>query len=126
TAHYRTVAVETAPARQKIAELRTQIENLNIPPALIIAENMNVPRPSAYVRLRGSFVNKGDLVEADVPSCLGPLPAGAPPNRLGLAKWLGSRENPLTARVAVNRYWETIFGRGIVETTEDFGKQGTA
>jgi hypothetical protein len=74
--------------------------------------------------MRGAFVSKGDLVEADVPNFLGKLPAGAPPNRLGLAEWLVSRDNPLTARVAVNHYWETIFGRGIVETTEDFGTQG--
>ena len=76
--------------------------------------------------MRGAFVSKGDLVEADVPAFLGPLPAGAPPNRLGLAQWLVSRDNPLTARVTVNHFWETIFGRGIVETTEDFGTQGFA
>lgn len=125
TAHYRTVAVELAPVRAKIAQLREQIEDLRIPQALILAENTAVKHPSTYVRLRGAFVAKGDLVEADVPSFLGSIPAGAPPNRLGLAKWLVSRDNPLTARVAVNHYWETIFGRGIVETTEDFGNQGT-
>jgi Protein of unknown function (DUF1553) len=65
-------------------------------------------------------------VEADVPAFLGPLPAGAPTNRLGLAEWLISRDNPLTARVTVNRFWEAMFGRGIVETSEDFGTQGSA
>jgi hypothetical protein len=63
-------------------------------------------------------------VEADVPSFLGSLPADVPPNRLGLAKWLVSRDNPLTARVTVNHFWQTMFGRGIVETAEDFGTQG--
>jgi mono/diheme cytochrome c family protein len=122
--YYRGVAVELAPVREKIAELQKRIEDLQIARALVIEENTKVPHPSAYVRMRGAFVSKGDLVEADVPSFLGPLPTGAPPNRLGLARWLVSRENPLTARVTVNHFWETIFGRGIVETTEDFGTQG--
>ena len=69
-------------------------------------------------------MSKGDLVYADVPSSLNPLPKGAAPNRLGLAEWLVSEDNPLTARVTVNRYWETLFGHGIVETSEDYGTQG--
>ena len=125
-AHFRGVDVELAPVRQKIAELRRQIDDLHIPRALIMAENPTISHPSTYIRMRGAFVSKGDLVEADVPAFLGALPAGAPPNRLGLAKWLVSGENPLTARVAVNHFWETIFGRGIVETTEEFGSQGFA
>jgi hypothetical protein len=64
------------------------------------------------------------MVYADVPSALNPLPKNAMPNRLGLAEWLVSDDNPLTARVTVNHFWEAIFGRGIVETSEDFGTQG--
>ncbi len=126
TGQYRSVATELAPVRQKMAELRGRIEDLHIPRALIMAEDTSVQRPTTNIRMRGAFISKGELVEADVPSFLGSLPPGAPPNRLGLAKWLVSRENPLTARVAVNHFWETIFGRGIVETTEDFGSQGFA
>jgi hypothetical protein len=124
-AQYRSVAVELAPVRDKIAELEAKIEDLHIPRALVLAENPKIAHPTTYVRMRGAFVSKGDLVEADVPNFLGKLPAGAPPNRLGLAEWLVSRDNPLTARVTVNHFWEAIFGRGIVETTEDFGTQGS-
>src|SRR5262249_37321166 len=125
TAHYRTVAVELAEVRQKIAELRERLDDLNIPSTLILAENPKIDHPKADLRIRGAFLSKGDPVEADVPAFLGKLPSDAPPNRLGLAKWLVSRDNPLTARVTVNHYWETMFGRGIVETTEDFGRQGS-
>ena len=59
-----------------------------------------------------------------MPAVLGSLPPEAPANRLGLAQWLVSKDNPLTARVAVNRIWEQYFGRGLVETSEDFGSQG--
>jgi hypothetical protein len=126
TAHFRTVDVELASTRQKIAELRKRIDDLRIPSALVMAEDTSVEHPTTYVRLRGAFVSKADVVEADVPAFLGGLPPGAPPNRLGFAKWLVSGENPLTARVRINQIWETIFGRGIVETTEDFGTQGFA
>ncbi|HZF62844.1 MAG TPA: DUF1549 domain-containing protein, partial [Chitinophagaceae bacterium] len=77
-----------------------------------------------HVFNRGSWIDKGEKVEAAVPKALNPMPQGAPKNRLGMAQWLVSKENPLTARVAVNRFWEQLFGYGIVETLEDFGSQG--
>jgi hypothetical protein len=76
------------------------------------------------VLIRGSFLSKGDEVSADTPAVFPKFPDDLPRNRLGLAKWLVSHNNPLTARVAVNRHWEQLFGIGIVETSEDFGSQG--
>ena len=73
---------------------------------------------------RGNWLTQGDTVQAGVPASLGALPEGAPANRLGFARWLVSPENPLTARVAVNRFWARLFGIGIIETEEDFGTQG--
>ncbi len=73
---------------------------------------------------RGNFLDKGELVAATVLEQFGELPKGAPSSRLGVAKWIVAQENPLTARVAVNRIWARLFGVGIVETEEDFGLQG--
>ncbi len=73
---------------------------------------------------RGNWMVHGDTVQPGVPEVLNPMPEEYPDNRLGLARWLVSSENPLTARVTVNRFWEQLFGTGIVETVSDFGSQG--
>jgi len=78
----------------------------------------------AHILFRGMYDQPRDKVEADVPSALPPMPAAYPRNRLGLAKWLVDPNNPLTARVTVNRFWQEIFGTGLVKTSEDFGAQG--
>ena len=75
---------------------------------------------------RGNWLVHGDTMAADVPASLPSLEATAPANRLDLAQWLVQDDNPLTARVMVNRFWEQLFGIGIVETLEDFGSQGEA
>lgn len=77
------------------------------------------------VFVRGNWMVKGAEVKPDVPKLLPPIPDGYSRDRLGLSKWLVSRENPLTARVIVNRFWEQLFGKGLVETVEDFGSQGS-
>ncbi|HND55694.1 MAG TPA: DUF1553 domain-containing protein, partial [Pirellulaceae bacterium] len=94
----------------------------SIPATLVMADMPN-PRDT-FVLVRGQYDKKADKVGAAVPSILPPLPAGAPANRLGLAKWLVDPSHPLTARVTVNRFWQQLFGTGIVKTSEDFGSQG--
>jgi mono/diheme cytochrome c family protein len=78
----------------------------------------------ANVLMRGQYDMVGEPVSAETPVALGTLPKDAPKNRLGLAKWLVAPSNPLTARVTVNRFWQEVFGQGIVKTTEDFGIMG--
>jgi hypothetical protein len=84
-----------------------------------------MPKPRAtHVLVRGQYDQPGAQVGPGVPKALGTLPVGAPSNRLGLARWLVDPANPLTARVIVNRYWQLVYGEGIVRTANDFGLQG--
>jgi hypothetical protein len=122
---YHGQAAELLPLRNQIKELQAKVTALGIPTTLVMSENSAVTHPGATIRVRGSFTSKAGEVEAAIPEFLGKLPADQPQNRLALAKWLVSRDNPLTARVTMNHIWETYFGRGIVETTEDFGTQGS-
>jgi Protein of unknown function (DUF1553)/Protein of unknown function (DUF1549)/Concanavalin A-like lectin/glucanases superfamily/Planctomycete cytochrome C len=92
-------------------------------PTTMVMQELPVPRAS-HVLVRGQYDKPGPRVERGVPGCLSPWPAGAKLDRLGLARWLVSPENPLTARVAVNRAWQTLFGTGLVKTIDDFGAQG--
>ena len=106
----------------------------NDEPRLEITDDVSTPifrelpadeRRETFIHLRGSFLNPTDAVEAGVPAAFHGFPEDLPKNRLGLAKWIVSGDNPLTARVTVNRLWARLFGTGIVETEEDFGTQGT-
>lgn len=89
----------------------------------MVMEERTDPRKT-FVLDRGAYDKYGEQVTSGVPTALNPLPQNATPNRLGLANWLVSPQNPLTARVTVNRIWQTFFGMGLVKTTEDFGIQG--
>jgi mono/diheme cytochrome c family protein len=91
--------------------------------AHIMQERAN-SEPMAYILFRGEYDKRRDPVKADVPQILPPLPPELPRNRLGLAKWLCRPEHPLTARVTVNRFWQEVFGTGLVKTTGDFGVSG--
>lgn len=92
-------------------------------PETLIAKELPMPRP-AFVLRRGEYSLPTDKVEREIPKSLGVLPKGAPVNRLGLAEWLTSSDNPLFSRVFVNRIWQQHFGTGLVKTAEDFGNQG--
>ena len=87
---------------------------------VMVMQEMAKPR-KCYRLVRGQYDHPAEEVTAGIPKAFPPLPNGAPNNRLGLAEWIVSPDNPLTARVTVNRMWERLFGTGIVETTEDFG-----
>ncbi len=123
---YRNVAPELKADRDRLTMLQKELKDLGIVTALVMGEKPSNEKPSAALRNRGSFLSPGEKVFADVPSFLPKMGSDVPVNRYGLAKWLVSDENPLTARVAVNRFWEQFFGRGIVLTSEDFGTQGEA
>ena len=109
---------ETALAKARSAKdaLYSQI------PTTLIMEEMDPPRPT-HILVRGDFRNPGERVGPGTPAFLPPLPEG-PTNRLTLARWLVSKDHPLTARVTVNRYWALFFGAGLVKTANDFGSQG--
>jgi hypothetical protein len=112
------------PITSKILELNESLEKLDTATAMVLQERTSSEPPSTHVRIKGGFTNVGEKVFAGVPGSLHPLPEGTPANRLGLARWLVSEDNPLVARVVVNRFWGEIFGRPIVESAEDFGTQG--
>jgi hypothetical protein len=111
------LAATLTAAKRELADLEKQI-----PTAMVMLE-MERPRDT-YILMRGQYDKKGEKVTAGTPAALPPLPAGAPANRLGLARWLVAPNNPLTARVIVNRLWQSLFGIGLVKTSEDFGSQG--
>jgi len=94
----------------------------SFPTVMVMAERPE--RRPTHILNRGQYDKPGEVVEPGVPAQLHPLPEGAPNNRLGFAQWLIAKDNPLTARVAVNRFWQMMFGTGLVKTVEDFGQQG--
>jgi hypothetical protein len=111
-------------AAEELHALRRQQANFinPIPEAMAMEE---MPKPKrAFLLKRGAYDSPGEEVFADTPKVLPPMPKDAPRNRLGLAQWLLQPEHPLFARVTVNRAWQLMFGRGIVETSDNFGSQG--
>jgi mono/diheme cytochrome c family protein len=97
-------------------------EESTVPTTLVFREQMK-PR-DAFLLIRGEYDQRGERVERITPAPLPPMDDNLPRDRLGLARWLLSPDNPLTSRVAVNRFWQQVFGIGLVETSDDFGNQG--
>jgi mono/diheme cytochrome c family protein len=124
--YYRSVAPSLSRVRDQIAKDETQLKKLNseIPTALVMREKPGRAPITAPFHPRGEFLQTGDPIPAGIPAAFGKLPPGRV-DRLALAKWLVSKQNPLTARVEVNRIWEGIFGKGLVETSENWGTPGT-
>jgi hypothetical protein len=120
---YATELRETKDKAEKLRRDKTAYERRI--PTVMVMEDLPKPRDT-FVLKRGRYdmPDQDHKVEPGVPACLPPLPADAPPNRLGLARWLIDPANPLTARVTVNRFWQRLFGTGLVKTADNFGIQG--
>lgn len=124
-AYYRSFKDETAKAQrealQKLREQRNKLQDSF--QEIMVMREMEKPR-TTYLLKRGLYSARADVVKPETPEVFPSFPEQAPRNRLGLAHWLTDPNHPLTARVAVNRYWQLMFGQGLVRTPEDFGRQG--
>ncbi len=115
---------EGKPGYAEMKKKYWKLIRAKVPSTPVLLENpADMHRPT-YVFERGNWMVKGDKVEPSTPNSLNPFPKDAPHNRMGLAMWLTSKENPLTARTMSNRIWEQLFGEGLAETLEDLGSQG--
>jgi hypothetical protein len=118
------VSPETNLARRNLQMARAMLADSNDRiPELMVMQEMRKPK-QAHVLLRGNYDAPGEKVFPATPQSILPFPKNLPKNRYGLAQWLTHPDNPLTARVEVNRLWQNFFGTGLVKTTEDFGNQG--
>src|SRR6185369_4030897 len=123
--YFRPFAPSLAKVNEQLKQLRKDLDSVKPVALPILRELAAEKRRTSHILNKGNFLDPGEEVEARVPAAFHSMPTGAPSNRLGLAQWLVSRDNPLTARVEVNRLWAQLFGLGIVETEEDFGTQGS-
>ncbi|HEV3444083.1 MAG TPA: PSD1 and planctomycete cytochrome C domain-containing protein [Gemmataceae bacterium] len=111
------------PLRRQLAQAEKDRDQLDkLIPTSLVSRELPTARP-AYILTRGEYDRHGAPVSRDTPGFLPPLPQGLPRNRLGFAQWLVRPEHPLTARVAINHFWQQLFGTGLVKTSEDLGMQ---
>lgn len=122
--YFRATLPEFKAIADQLIASRKQYDAVKGVPTPIMKELPVTKQRVTKIHVRGNFLDLGVEVKPGVPVLFHPLPSGEPANRLALAKWLVAPENPLTARVAVNRYWEQIFGLGLMETPDDFGIRG--
>jgi len=118
-------AAVSSGIRREIAPLQKELDAIKPLQLPVMRDLATDKRRATHLFNKGNFLEPGDEVSAAVPATFNPWPAGAPTNRLGVARWLMSPDNPLTARVTANRMWAQLFGTGLVETEEDFGTQGS-
>ncbi len=122
--YYISIDQETEAKRKKLQKLRKErIQGLEPIKEIMVLGDLPEPRPT-YILDRGMYDAPTEEVVPDVPEAIMPFNEDLPRNRLGLTKWLFDKNNPLTARVFVNRLWQMHFGRGLVATSDDFGNQG--
>ena len=122
--YYMSIAPELAPLRDEVRALRSELRALEPVWTPIMRELPPEHSRVSYILERGNWLVRGEEVEPTVPQVLNSRSTNPAPNRLGLARWLVGSDNPLTARVTVNRFWAELFGTGLVETLEDFGTRG--
>jgi len=122
--YYKSTAPDLKPLREELAAAKKAADDFakSIPITSVMTE---LPKPrETHRHVRGAYLTKAESVTPGTPAALHPFSGAGPTNRMGFARWLVDTNNPLTARVIVNRFWEQYFGRGIVESVEEFGKQG--
>ena len=124
--HYRSFAKELDPLRKQIESKKKEEQKFrnSIVTTPYMQELPKGKQRETYLLVKGNFLSKGEMVKAGFPESFHKPKKDTPLNRLGVAKWLLQKDNPLTARVAVNRFWAQLFGRGLLDTEEDFGTQG--
>ena len=118
------VAPSLKTQREELANAKAQLEALKPATSVPVLRELAENRRQTHLQHRGNYLDKGQLVEPGFPAVFHMPKSGRQTDRLVLADWLIDADNPLTARVLANRYWETVFGRGIVVTSEEFGSQG--
>ncbi|MFY9254245.1 MAG: DUF1553 domain-containing protein [Fuerstiella sp.] len=124
-AYYReNFAPELATQRQQLEAAEKQLAKMKPETSVPVLRELVDNRRVTHLQHRGSYLDKGHMVEPGLPEVFGGTPTGKTIDRLVVAEWLTDPANPLTSRVSANRFWETIFGRGIVVTSEEFGSQG--
>ncbi|OYP28520.1 hypothetical protein CGZ80_26785 [Rhodopirellula sp. MGV] len=123
--HFRSIANSLAPVRRQLKRAQSDLAKLKpVTTVPVMQELPSQQRRTTKIQIRGNYQSTGETVDVGVPEAFHEIESDGRPTRLNLARWLISPDNPLTARVIVNRHWEQLFGIGIVETSEEFGSQG--
>lgn len=122
--YFSAIDTNTIRSERVLQKLRTELaDSMEYIDELMVMQEMSLPKKS-YILQRGQYDAPGEQVFPNTPSTILPFDEGLPKNRYGLAQWLTDNNNPLTARVEVNRLWQNLFGIGLVKTAGDFGNQG--